>query len=56
MTPRQVFERLLAGFGSDDWSRRDFQVANIQVLRVRDGLILETRDYHNHAVLADVLT
>jgi ketosteroid isomerase-like protein len=25
------------------------------VLRVRDGLILETRDYHNHAVLADVL-
>lgn len=129
MTPRQVFERLLAGFGSDDWSRlhemyaedavvqmpfalpapvrlhgreevrrhlagnaqvgitlrvsgvrmhetadpevviaefdydghaastgRDFHVANIQVLRVRDGLIQETRDYHNHAVLADVLT
>jgi ketosteroid isomerase-like protein len=35
---------------------RDFHVANIQVLRVRDGLIQETRDYHNHAVLADVLT
>lgn len=129
MTPRQVFERLLAGFGGDDWSGlpemyaedavvqmpfalpqpvrlhgreevrrhlarnarlgitlrvsgvrmhetadpevviaefdyaghaattgKDFHVANIQVLRVRDGLILETRDYHNHAVLAEVLT
>lgn len=33
----------------------DFRVANIQVLRVREGLILESRDYHNHAVLADVV-
>jgi ketosteroid isomerase-like protein len=32
-----------------------FRVANIQVLRVRDGLIVESRDYHNHAVLSDVL-
>jgi uncharacterized protein len=34
---------------------RTFRVSNIQVLRVRDGLILETRDYHDHARLADVL-
>ncbi|WP_433479346.1 nuclear transport factor 2 family protein [Spirillospora sp. CA-142024] len=27
---------------------RTFRVANIQVLRVRDGLIVETRDYHDH--------
>jgi uncharacterized protein (TIGR02246 family) len=26
--------------------------ANIQVLRVRDGLIRETRDYHHHLALA----
>jgi ketosteroid isomerase-like protein len=37
-------------------SGRSFRVSNIQVLRVRDGLILETRDYHNHAALAEVLT
>jgi uncharacterized protein len=128
MTPREVFERLLAGFGSDDWSTlhemyaedavvsipfalpepvtlhgreevrqhlalngqfgvtlrpsgvfvhetadpevvigefdydghapttgKDFHVANVQVVRVRDGLIVETHDYHNHAVLADAL-
>ncbi|MCW2916435.1 MAG: SnoaL-like domain protein [Actinomycetia bacterium] len=30
----------------------DFTVANIQVLRVRDGLILATRDYHDHLGLA----
>lgn len=35
---------------------RTFRVANIQVLRVRDGLIVESRDYHNHAALAEVLT
>lgn len=34
---------------------RTFRVSNIQVLRVRDGLIVESRDYHNHAVLAEVL-
>jgi ketosteroid isomerase-like protein len=27
-------------------------VANIQRLRVRDGLIVSTRDFHNHAALA----
>jgi ketosteroid isomerase-like protein len=26
-----------------------FEVSNIQVLRVRDGLILSSRDYHDHA-------
>jgi ketosteroid isomerase-like protein len=37
-------------------SGRTFRVSNIQVLRVRDGLIVETRDYHNHAALAQVLS
>ncbi|GAA1947716.1 nuclear transport factor 2 family protein [Kitasatospora viridis] len=27
---------------------RTFEVANIQVLRVRDGLIVSTRDFHDH--------
>jgi uncharacterized protein len=31
---------------------RPFHVANIQVLRVRDGLIVATRDFHDHAALA----
>jgi uncharacterized protein len=34
---------------------RSFQVSNIQVTRVRNGKIVASRDYHNHAVLADVL-
>ncbi|MFD0689559.1 nuclear transport factor 2 family protein [Actinomadura fibrosa] len=29
-----------------------FRVANVQVLRIRDGLIVETRDYHDHRGLA----
>lgn len=29
-------------------------VANVQVLRIRDGLILTTRDYHDHIRLAAV--
>jgi ketosteroid isomerase-like protein len=29
-----------------------FTAANIQVLRIRDGLILATRDYHDHLTLA----
>ncbi|HEU5160343.1 MAG TPA: nuclear transport factor 2 family protein [Streptosporangiaceae bacterium] len=33
---------------------RTFTTANIQVLRVRDGLILASRDYHHHAALAQV--
>ncbi|RKE05087.1 nuclear transport factor 2 family protein [Streptomyces sp. TLI_171] len=31
---------------------RTFRTANIQVLRVRDGLIVETRDYHDHLAFA----
>jgi ketosteroid isomerase-like protein len=31
---------------------RTFRVANVQVLRIRDGLIVETRDYHDHPGLA----
>ena len=34
---------------------RTFRVSNIQVSRVRDGQIVASRDYHNHAVLADIL-
>jgi ketosteroid isomerase-like protein len=32
-----------------------FTVANIQVLRIRDGLIVATRDYHDHLALANAL-
>ncbi|GAA1258670.1 hypothetical protein GCM10009665_56040 [Kitasatospora nipponensis] len=31
---------------------RDFEVANIQVLRVRDGRIVSSRDFHDHLALA----
>ncbi|MEU2834542.1 nuclear transport factor 2 family protein [Streptomyces lavendulae] len=31
---------------------RTFEAANIQVLRVRDGLIVSSRDYHDHLALA----
>lgn len=34
---------------------RTFRVANLQVLRVRDGLIVETRDYHDHPGFARAL-
>ncbi|MFD9130500.1 nuclear transport factor 2 family protein [Kitasatospora sp. NPDC059571] len=30
---------------------RTFEAANIQVLRVRDGLIVHSRDYHDHLAL-----
>jgi len=33
---------------------RAFPVSNIQVSTVRDGQIVNSRDYHNHLVLADV--
>ncbi|WP_377271820.1 nuclear transport factor 2 family protein [Peterkaempfera sp. SMS 1(5)a] len=32
-----------------------FHTANVQVLRVRDGLVVASRDYHNHAALAAAL-
>jgi ketosteroid isomerase-like protein len=31
---------------------RTFRLANVQVLRVRDGLITGSRDYHDHPGLA----
>jgi ketosteroid isomerase-like protein len=33
---------------------RTFRVSNVQVLRVRDGLIVQSRDYHDHFALAAV--
>jgi ketosteroid isomerase-like protein len=32
-----------------------FPVANVQVVRVRDGLIVSSRDYHDHAAIAAAL-
>ncbi|MFF7753238.1 nuclear transport factor 2 family protein [Streptomyces sp. NPDC007971] len=32
-------------------TERNFEVANIQVLRVRDGLIVSSRDFHDHLAL-----
>jgi ketosteroid isomerase-like protein len=32
-----------------------FTIANIQVLRVHDGQIVASRDYHNHAALAEAI-
>jgi ketosteroid isomerase-like protein len=34
---------------------RAFQVANIQVTRVRAGKIVASRDYHNHFVLTEAM-
>jgi len=34
---------------------RTFHVSNIQVSRVRGGVIVESRDYHNHALMAAVM-
>jgi ketosteroid isomerase-like protein len=34
---------------------RTFTVANLIVLRVRDGRIVASRDYHNHAVMNEIL-
>jgi ketosteroid isomerase-like protein len=34
---------------------RAFQVSNIQVSRVRDGKIVTSRDYHNHAAMAEAM-
>jgi ketosteroid isomerase-like protein len=33
---------------------RTFSFANVLVMRIRDGLIVTSRDYHNHLALADV--
>jgi uncharacterized protein len=46
-------EVVVAEFTYDvDAGRGTTSAANIQVLRVRDGLIRETRDYHDHLALA----
>ena len=34
---------------------RSFRVANVQVSRVRAGRIVNSRDYHNHAMMAAVM-
>lgn len=34
---------------------KELTAANIQVMRVRDGKIVATRDFHNHAALAAAL-
>jgi ketosteroid isomerase-like protein len=34
---------------------RSFEVANIQVLTVRDGRIVASRDYHRHGAFAEAL-
>jgi ketosteroid isomerase-like protein len=34
---------------------RSSRVSNIQVSRVRDGKIVESRDYHNHAAMAALM-
>jgi uncharacterized protein len=34
-------------------SRESITTGNVMVLRVRNGLIVSSRDYHNHALLAE---
>ena len=34
---------------------RSFRVSNVQVSRLRNGKIVESHDYHNHAFLAPVM-
>jgi uncharacterized protein len=34
---------------------RSFRVSNVQVSTIRDGKIVASRDYHNHAMLADAM-
>ncbi|CNF90224.1 Ketosteroid isomerase-related protein [Mycobacterium tuberculosis] len=41
--------------GRNTETGRAFVVPNIQVLRVRDGHIVESRDYHDHPGLAHAL-
>jgi ketosteroid isomerase-like protein len=38
-----------------DYESAGIRFANIQVLRVRDGLIVESRDYHDHAAIAEIV-
>lgn len=34
---------------------RTFRVANIMIVRVRDGMIIASRDYHDHAAIGEAL-
>ena len=59
LTPRNVRvyetgdpELIVAEF---DYETGGERLANIQVLRIRDGLIVESRDYHNHAAIAEMM-
>jgi len=36
-------------------TNRSFNVANVIVMRVRDGKIVASRDYHNHAAIGEAL-
>src|SRR5215831_21170073 len=48
-------EVVIAEFEYDGVNRvtgKTFTVANVQVLRVRDGLIVASRDYHDHRGIA----
>jgi ketosteroid isomerase-like protein len=60
LTPRNVRvyetgdpELIVAEF---DYETGGALLANIQVLRIRDGLIVESRDYHNHAAIAEMMS
>jgi ketosteroid isomerase-like protein len=41
--------------GRNTSSGREVSVANVIVMCVRDGRIVWSKDYHNHAVLAQVV-
>lgn len=36
-------------------SGEEFETANLLVVRVRDGLIVHSRDYHNHHAFAELI-
>lgn len=42
-------------FGRMTDTDRTFTVANVIVMRVRDGRIVASHDYHNHAIMAQFL-
>jgi ketosteroid isomerase-like protein len=51
-------EVVIAEFGYDarlTTTGHEFGFANVQVLRVRDGLIVASRDYHDHLALAEAM-
>jgi ketosteroid isomerase-like protein len=39
-----------------DYAVGDRTLPNIQVLRVRDGLIVETHDYHHHVAITEMMS